>query len=424
MNIQTPPGPTEIEAMLGLDAKSRAKTRNRRLFWLALLALALAGIAWWMLHGQSAGKAVTYETAPLETKTIVVEVQATGNIQPTTEVEVSSERSGVIRTVNVKANSEVKKGDVLAELDTERLQAELTRGKAAIAAAEARLADAKATLLEKQLLFNRAEKLSARGVSSTQDVDTARAAQSRAEAGVVAAQADIEVAKADLAMTQTDITKSRILSPVDGIVLKRDAEPGQTVASSFQAPVLFILAEDLMHMQLEADVDEADIGAVKEGQKATFRVDAYPGKSFPAVIDTIEYSPKVTDNVVTYKAVLTVDNNALLLRPGMTATAQIVVQEVPDALAVPNAALRYAPPKEQKAQSFSVMNLFIPRMPPATKNSAPGADGMRTLYVLDNGAPKPITVHAGVSDGKDTEILSGEVKAGDQVIISSKAAGS
>ena len=260
--------------------------------------------------------------------------------------------------------------------------------------------------------------------TKAQDVDTARAAQSRAEAGVVAAQADIEVAKADLAMTQTDITKSRILSPVDGIVLKRDAEPGQTVASSFQAPVLFILAEDLMHMQLEADVDEADIGAVKEGQKASFRVDAYPGKSFPAVIDTIEYSPKVTENVVTYKAVLTVDNNALLLRPGMTATAQIVVQEVPDALAVPNAALRYAPPKEQKSQSFSVMNLFIPRMPPATKNSAPGADGMRTLYVLDNGAPKAISVHAGVTDGKDTEILSGEVKAGEQVIISSKAAGS
>lgn len=424
MNIQVPPGATEIEAMLGLDARSRARARSRRLLWLVLLALALGGIAWWLLHGQSGGKAMTYETAPAATRTIVVEVQATGNIQPTTEVEVSSERSGVIRTVTVKANSVVKKGDVLAELDTERLQAELARGRAATASAEARLADARATLLEKQLLYQRAEKLSARGVSSTQDLDAARAAQSRAEAGVVAAEADIAVAKADMAMTQTDITKSRIVSPVDGIVLKRDAEPGQTVASSFQAPVLFTLAEDLAHMQLEADVDEADIGAVKEGQKASFRVDAYPGKSFPAVIDTIEYSPKVTDNVVTYKAVLTVDNSALLLRPGMTATAQIVVQDVPDALAVPNAALRYAPPKEAKSQGFSVMNLFIPRLPPATKNSAPGADGMRTLYVLDNGAPKPVSVHAGVSDGKDTEILSGEVKPGDEVVISARAAGS
>ena len=424
MNIQTPPGPAEIEAILGLDAGSRRKAWRRRLMWLGLLALAIGGIAWWVMTSPSGGKAVTYDTAPVETKPIIVRVQATGNIQPTTEVEVSSERSGVIRNVNVKANSVVKKGDVLAELDTERLQAERARGKAAVAATEARLADARATLLEKQLLFNRAEKLSSRGVSSTQDVDTARAAQSRAEAGVVAAEADIAVAKADMAMTETDLTKTRILSPVDGIVLKRTAEPGQTVASSFQAPVLFTLAEDLARMQLEADVDEADIGAVKEGQTASFTVDAYPGKSFPAVIDTIEYSPEVTENVVTYKAVLTVDNRELLLRPGMTATAQIVVQEVPGALAVPNAALRYTPPKEQKQPGFSVMNMFIPRMPPASKNTAPSADGTRTLYVLKDGVPKDVTVHVGVSDGKDTEIVSGEVKAGDEVIISSKASGS
>jgi len=423
MNIQTPPGPAEIEAMLGRDRKGRRRRWGRRLTWLSLLGLALAGIAWWVPHGQTNGKAISYETAPVERKPIVVRVQATGNIQPTTEVEVSSERSGVIRTVNVKANSVVKKGDVLAELDTERLQAELARDRAALMASEARLADARATLLEKQLLYQRAEKLTSRGVSSTQELDTARAAQSRAEAGVVAAEADIAVARASTVMTETDLTKTRILSPVDGIVLKRDAEPGQTVASSFQAPVLFTLAEDLTHMQLEADVDEADIGAVKEGQKATFRVDAYPGKSFPAVIDTIEYSPKVTDNVVTYKAVLTVDNNELLLRPGMTATAQIVVKEVPDALAVPNAALRFSPPKEQKAQGFSVMNLFIPRMPPAVKNTAPAADGTRTLYVLERDAPKAITVHVGVSDGKDTEILSGDITAGQQVIIATKAGG-
>lgn len=420
MNIQTPPGPGDIEAILGLDARSRRRSWRRRLTWLALVALAVAAIAWWVMARQTGGAAISYDTAPAEVKPIVVRVQATGNIQPTTEVEVSSERSGVIRTVNVKANSVVKKGDVLAELDTERLQAELARDRAALAAAEARLADARATLNEKQILFQRAEKLTSRGVSSTQELDTARAAQARAEAGVVAAEADIAVAKASMAMTETDLTKTRILSPVDGIVLKRDAEPGQTVASSFQAPVLFTLAEDLARMQLEADVDEADIGDVREGQKATFTVDAYPGRSFPAVIDTIEYSPEVTDNVVTYKAVLTVDNGELLLRPGMTTTAQIVVQEVPDALAVPNAALRYSPPKEQKQPGFSVMNMFIPRMPPARKTTAPAADGTRTLYVLENGAPKEVTVHVGVTDGKDTEIVSGEIKAGQQVIVSSR----
>jgi len=422
MNIQSPPRPAEIEAILGLDAKSRNRRWGRRLMWMLLLLALLAGGAWWVLRLQSAGPGLSYETAPAARQTLVVKVQATGNIQPTTEVEVSSERSGVIRSVNVKANSLVKKGDVLAELDTERLEAELARVKASLAAAEARLADARATLNERQIVFRRAERLSKQGISSTQDLDTARAAQSRAEAGVIAAEADIAVVKAELTMQETDITKTKILSPVDGIVLKRTAEPGQTVASSLQAPVLFTLAEDLARMQLEAAVDEADIGTVKSGQRATFTVDAYPGKSFPAVIETIEYSPVVTDNVVTYKAVLTVDNKDLLLRPGMTATAQIVTQEVPDALAVPNAALRYAPPREQKRQGFSVMNLFIPRIPPANRGQAPTSDGERTVYVLDNGQPRAVKVHTGVSDGKSTGIVSGELREGDQVILSAKAA--
>lgn len=422
MNIQTPPGPADIEAMLGLDRQSRRKRRGKRLFWLLVLALLLVAAGWWLLAGRPAGTAISYDTAPAERKTLVVRVQATGNIQPTTEVEVSSERSGVIRAVNVKANSLVKKGDVLAELDTERLEAELARDKAALAAAEARLADAKATLAEKQIIFDRAERLSKQGISSTQDLDTARAARARAEAGVTAAEADIAVARAELAMQETDLVKTRILSPVDGIVLKRAAEPGQTVASSLQAPVLFTLAEDLARMQLEADIDEADIGAVKDGQTASFTVDAYPGRSFPAVIDTVEYSPEVTDNVVTYKAILTVDNTDLLLRPGMTATAQIVVQEVPDALAVPNAALRYSPPKEEKAKGFSIMNLFIPRMPRGERSTAPAADGERTLHVLKDGKPSPVKVHVGVSDGKDTAIVSGDLKAGDEVITSSRAA--
>jgi HlyD family secretion protein len=423
MNIQSPPGQPPIETVLGLDSRSRRGRWGRRLFWLVLVAALAAGAAWWLLNRQTASSAVSYDTAPAAMKTLLVKVQATGNIQPTTQVDVSSERSGVIRSVNVKANSLVKRGDVLAQLDTERLEAELARGKAALAAAEARLEDAKATLVEKQTAFKRAERLSKQGISSTADLDTARAGQSRAEAGVVAAQADIEVAKAELTMQETDITKTRILSPVDGIVLKRDAEPGQTVASSLQAPVLFTLAEDLTRMQLEADIDEADIGEVKQGQSASFTVDAYPGRSFPALIETIEYSPEVTDNVVTYKAILTVDNSDLLLRPGMTATAQILVNEVKDALTVPNAALRYAPPRQNAGQGFSITSLFIPRMPRTEKSAAPAADGERTVHVLDNGKPRPVKVKIGVSDGKDTQVLPGDIKAGDEVILSSKAGG-
>ena len=421
MNIQTPPGPAEIDAILGLDTRSRRRNWGRRLLWLALAALAVAGAVWWVLATRTGGPQMSYETVPAKRQELVVTVQATGNIQPTTEVEVSSERSGVLRAVNVQANSLVKKGDVLAQLDTERLEAELARVKASLAAAEARLEDAKATLTERQVILERAQRLREKGVSSNQDLDTARAAQARARAAVGAAQADIAVVKAELAMQETDLTKTRILSPVDGIVLKRDAEPGQTVASSLQAPVLFTLAEDLARMQLEADVDEADIGAVKEGQKATFTVDAYPGKNFPAVIDTIEYSPKVTENVVTYKAVLTVDNKDLLLRPGMTATAQIVTQDVPDVLSIPNAALRYSPPSAVQPQGFSVTNLFIPRMPRSERAQAPSADGERTIHVMDKGVPKPVKVRVGVSDGKFTQIVSGDLKAGDEVVISARA---
>lgn len=423
MNIQSPPGQPPIETVLGLDSRSRRGRWGRRLIWLLLAAALVAGAAWWLLNRQTTGNVISYDTAPAAVNTLLVKVQATGNIQPTTQVDVSSERSGVIRSVNVKANSLVKRGDVLAQLDTERLEAELARGKAALAASEARLEDAKATLVEKQTAFKRAERLSKQGISSTADLDTARAAQSRAEAGVVAAKADIEVAKAELTMQETDITKTRILSPVDGIVLKRDAEPGQTVASSLQAPVLFTLAEDLTRMQLEADIDEADIGEAKAGQTATFTVDAYPGKSFPAVIDTIEYSPEVTDNVVTYKAILIVDNSELLLRPGMTATAQILVNEVKDALTVPNAALRYAPPRQSSGQGFNITSLFIPRMPRGEKTTVPAADGERTVHVLEDGKPKAVKVRVGVSDGKDTQIISGEIKAGDEVILSSKAGG-
>ena len=422
MNIQTLPTQAEIETALGLDPRSRRRVWLWRLVWLGVLAVLIGGGIWYYVQTQGQTAALTYQTVAARTETLVVKVQATGNVEPTTQVDVSSERSGVIRSVNVKANSLVKKGDVLAELDPERLKAELGRIAATLAASQARLADAKATLAEKQLAFKRAERLNKQGISAAQDLDTARAAQARAEAGILAAEADIDVVKAEVTMQETDITKMRILSPVNGIVLKRSVEPGQTVASSLQAPVLFTLAEDLARMQLEADVDEADIGVVKTGQRATFTVDAYPGKSFPAVIDTIEYSPNVTENVVTYTAVLTVDNSELLLRPGMTATAQIVALEIPDALAVPNAALRYEPPRQQKSQGFSITSIFMPRLPRFEKTVKSGTDGERTVWVLESGVPVAVKVKTGVSDGSLTEITSGDLKPGAEVIISSKQA--
>ena len=232
------------------------------------------------------------------------------------------------------------------------------------------------------------------------------------------------MAKADVSLQQADLEKTQILSPVDGIVLKRSAEPGQTVASSLQAPVLFTLAEDLTHMQLEANVDEADIGPLREGQDATFTVDAYPARDFPATVELVQYSPVISDNVVTYTAILTVNNSELLLRPGMTAAAQIVVRNIPKALEVPNAALRYEPPKAQDNRGFSLSSLFLPRMPRFTPSSNKAVvNGERVLYVLENGAPRAVSVKTGASDGQMTEIVSGDLKEADAVIVSSRPGG-
>jgi HlyD family secretion protein len=424
MNVQFRPNQSDIEAAIGLDRRGRGGRWLRRAVWFACLAAVAAGLAWWYVASRNEAAAITYETVAAQRVDLVVSVTASGKIQPTTQVEISSELSGIVRTVNVDNNSVVKKGDVLAELDTERLKAQMDRAQATLAAAEARIADARATMDERAQALARARTLRKKGISAVQDMDTAKAAYDRAAAGIAAMEADAAVARADLALKRTDIEKSRILSPVDGIVLKRSVEPGQTVASSLQAPVLFTLAEDLRRMQVEADVDEADIGWVKPGQKATFTVDAYLGRKFPAEIGTVEYSPTTKDNVVTYKAVLIVDNAELLLRPGMTATAEIVVKEIAQALVVPNAALRYKPPAPKKQEGFSFTRLFLPRMPrnePSKNEDVPR--GERKIWILVDGAPKELAIKPGASDGERTEVLGGDVKDGDQTIVASKQAG-
>ena len=295
MNIQNLPDQQEIENILGLGRGARAKRGLRRLLWLALAAAIILAGGWWYQSSRDAANAVAYETVKPSRSNLTVSVTATGTIQPTTQTDISSEMSGVVRSVNVDNNDLIKKGDVLAELDSERFEAQLQSLQASVAGAKARLADAQATLQASDLTLARQVALQKKGLVITQDLEAARAAQARAAAAIAVADADIQIADANLELKQLDIDKSKILSPVDGIVLKRAVEPGQTVASSLQAPVLFTLAEDLKHMQLEADIDEADIGTVAAGQTATFTVDAFPGRSFPARIETIEFSPLTTE---------------------------------------------------------------------------------------------------------------------------------
>jgi HlyD family secretion protein len=424
MNIQNLPDKQEIEKVLGLGPEAQAKRWFKRGIWLAVLAVAIVGGVLWYQNSQTTANAVTYETSPAKRADLTVTVTATGTIQPTTQIDVSSEMSGVVRSVNVDNNSLIKKGDVLAELDSERFKGQLKSLHASVESAKAKLADTQATLKASELAYTRQISLQKRGLVITQDLEAAQAAQQRAIAAVVSAQADIQVAIANLELKQIDIDKSRILSPVDGIVLKRAVEPGQTVASSLQAPVLFTLAEDLKRMQLEANIDEADIGAVKLGQKANFTVDAFSGRNFPARIESVEFYPETTDGVVTYKAILSVDNSDLALRPGMTATAQVTVQEITNALLIPNAALRYSPPVAAKQQSFSLSRLFLPRMPRSEKPARPeSASGERVVWVLKGNVPEPVGITTGASDGKMTAVVKGGIAADALLITAARQAG-
>ena len=258
---------------------------------------------------------VTYETAPASRNDLTVTVSATGTLQPLVQVDISSELSGVVRTVLVNENGLVRKGDVLAELDTTRIVAQVDAAQASVLAAEGKLDDAKTTLKESGQALDRAQTLSTRGMVADQALDGAVATRDRAVAAVKMAQASLAMSKAELKQRETDLSKSQIFAPIDGIVLTRSVDPGQTVASSLQAPVLFILAADLRHMELKAAVDEADIGGVQAGQSARFTVDAFPDRAFDAEIRDISYASVTTDGVVTYDARLEVDNADMLFGP-------------------------------------------------------------------------------------------------------------
>ena len=341
----------DIRALLGLDNPRVVRFMDRKLLVWGGLAVLLLLVAFFLLFGTSSSTQQSFVTEPANRVDLTVIITATGSVQPTNQVDVSSELSGTIRSVSVDFNSPVKVGQVLApELDTDKLKATLNSSRAKLASAKAKVLDADATLVEKKLVYERKRTLTTSRFSSQQDLDTAKAAYDRAGAAVESTKADVGVAEADVEINETNLVKSRIVSPINGVVLKRNVDPGQTVASSLQAPILFTIAEDLTQMEVQVDVDEADVGKVKEGQQGTFAVDAFPDRKFQARIRELRYGSEVVQGVVTYKAVLSTDNTELLLRPGMTATAELIVQQVTKALTVPNAALRYSPPARQASE--------------------------------------------------------------------------
>ena len=412
----------DIAAALKLDAQGRGGRRPRRWPWLVLLlvlAAAGAGAWYWLAAGTPA---TVFVAEPATTADITVEITATGTLQPVTQVDVSSELSGVVRSVAVNENERVARGDVLLALDTTRLAAQVERAEASVKAAEARVADARITLNETNQTLTRTLSLSGRGMVADQVLETAQAARDRAESAVLTAEANLAIAVADLKLQQADLDKSTIYAPIDGVVLTRDVDPGQTVAASFSAPILFVIAADLENMQLEAAIDEADIGTVEKGQQARFTVDAFPDRRFSAEIRDIAYAAVTTEGVVTYEAKLSVANEELLLRPGMTATVTVVTRETKDVVTVPSSAFRFRPPVAERSRGFSLQNVFMPRMGrQRTPQTAQAADGSRTLYVLRDGEAVPVRVRTGSTDGERTEILSG-IEAGDQIITAVRQA--
>jgi len=418
-----------IENNLGLDTEGNGgRPWKRRIIQVLLVILVIIGIVKFFA-GKEETK-ITYTTQTVKKGDLTITVTATGNLEPTNQVEVGSELSGIVESVDVDYNQHVTKGEVLATLDTSKLFAQVLHSRASLASARAKVMQTKATIKEagnEKKRLEKVRKLSAGKAVSQHDLDAAEAALERAIASKAAAEAEVSQAQATLDEAQTDLSKAKIRSPVNGVVLIRSVDPGQTVAASLQAPVLFTLAEDLTHMELHVDVDEADVGRVQEEQSAKFTVDAYPDRSYPAKIVQVRYGSKTVEGVVTYETVLLVNNEDLSLRPGMTATADIIVKQVKNAVLVPNSAFRFVPQSTddtaKKKNQGSILSKLFPRRSHnerKLKNNQK-IDKKATVWRLENIHPVAVAVTTGATDGIMTEILEGDVTPGMKLVVDSRS---
>ncbi|KQM30914.1 efflux RND transporter periplasmic adaptor subunit [Sphingomonas sp. Leaf10] len=431
-----------------LDQFLRVKAQPRWRKWLkwALIALGVVLLGLAVRSCVKGDDAPKYATSVIEQAPLTVTVSATGKLAPTNQVEVGSQLSGLVTQVVADVNDRVRAGQPLALIDPEQLDDAIRQGQAQVNANRAQVATAQATLSEARAQLQRLEevrRLSGGRVPSATELQTQQAAVQRAEAGVRQAQSNVVAARAQLNSSQTQRYRAIIRSPVNGVVLARQVEPGQTVAASFNTPTLFVIAEDLSQMKLEVAIDEADVGQVKDGQRADFTVDAFPGETFPAKITRVDLGSNLsaqssssssttsaastTGQVVSYAATLSVANPNLKLRPGMTATAEIVTLERPRALLIPDAALRFRPQDSDAASGGGgLASAFGPprrrRDGGAGKAATIGRGSQQTVYILgDDGKPQPVQITTGNSNGALTEVTGGDLRPGMKVITAQLA---
>ncbi len=421
--------PADLQALLAQPPKPTWWRRRSLWIGLALLASGTAAYFYWSAS-QQAKAAPIYVTEAAAKGNLTLRVTANGTLQPTRLVNIGSELSGTVLRVLVDVNDRVKKGQVLVELDTAKLTDQVTRSRAALASAQAQLLQTAATLKETKASLARLEevaRLSGGKVPSAAELDAARASLERAVAAEASARANLDSARASLATDETNLSKASIRSPIDGMILTRSVDPGNAVAASLQAVTLFTIAEDLGKLLLKVNVDEADVGRVQVGQKASFTVSAFATRRFPATITRVSYGSTITDNVVTYVTQMDVDNADLSLRPGMTATSTITAVERQNVLLVPNVALRFAPAdpagaESAKASGGGIMSKMMPRMPRTGQKKAGGPGGpAKQVWVLRDGAPVALNVKVGISDGRMTEITDGELAEGMAVITEQRS---
>ncbi|MDU4960138.1 MAG: efflux RND transporter periplasmic adaptor subunit [Sporomusaceae bacterium] len=380
---------------------------SKRLFrykWLLLCLAVLLAAGYFGLKRDS--NEIQYKTTAVQRGSIRAVIQATGSLEAVEKVDVGTQISGTIAQIYIDYNSAVKQGQLIAEIDSATQETEVAQASANLLAAKADLRNAEAVLDKAAKALNRTRRLAAKDLVATADVDADESSYLTAEAQAASAQAKIEQYEAALAKAKLNLGYTKIYSPVDGVVVAKSVEKGQTVAASYSTPSIAEIARDLKQMQVAVSVDEADIGGVKQGQKAEFSVDAYADRKFYGEVTQVRLSPTTSDNVVTYTVIVTVANPDGILLPGMTANVALIVQQKDNILFVPNSAFRFKPVDANAA----LVDQGPPGKATVAEVTAPA------VYILDKKAPLQRQVEKGISDGQNTEVVSGLEEA-EQVII-------